>query len=602
MRPEAVLARSVLTGFTGILAALTLLTHVAQFSGISFRHYAWLSLATVAILLPILARRVPGALRASGKFDPAAFTLLSALCAAGALIPVAFTAYPTPDMYYYVPNAVWHLQHPDAPMDFTVHDLETGGWHFSSYFSQVSLPFEYAQAVFAHFSGLEYLEVYSILTPLLVGPMIPLAIHFLAERFIGKHVAIGTVFAVAVIVLLGETGRTPGTLSFPYIHIGKVVALSVGVPLFAAASLEYFRAPGRWWLLASIPTAMLGCSSTSLFIFPALAVSLALAALASSGKMARRLPAYFSALAYLICYAIFMKFHLPHLLDGNSPINQGFPETFLGQAKLLYEKSGPSTPLAVAGSTLLGLRFASENDRAFIAAWIASLVLLFLNPVVAPFLMAHVTSPNAYWRMFYLYPLGLLLALTGAGLYAACERMSPSFRTALAGAACLILVAAHFPRFTTSALHLRTSGPGWPRIKASRDLLDASRSLISALPPGSMLASPGVGGVVSMLSGNYPQLWIFEDQQMFFEQGKYDEADRRNCASLFLGSVFPYRNGERCRSPDAFEDFRQVVERDRPRYLVGSKSVMLGADVSGLLRRQGYVHRRDFGNLSAYWN
>ena len=62
----------------------------------------------------------------------------------------------------------------------------------------------------------------------------------------------------------------------------------------------------------------------------------------------------------------------------------------------------------------MGGVLAPRPVRSFLLGWSGLAALLYLNPWVAPWLIEHITSPNIYWRLFYLLPVTPLLALAVA--------------------------------------------------------------------------------------------------------------------------------------------------------------------------------------------
>ena len=294
----------------------------------------------------------------------------------------------------------------------------------------------------------------------------------------------------------------------------------------------------------------------------------------------------------MIAYTLtaFLNFHTN--VGENSPVNEDFPVTFLGHAGFFFEKSGPATPLVLMGSTILTILMTSGMVRKFILAWIAASIVLFLNPIIAPFIIKYLTTPNIYWRLFYIYPMPLLVGLAGAKLFEYTSRFSKPARSALISGTVFMLFISHFVPFTTSVLYLRTEF-GWPRYKMPPAIERRATEVIAVAPPGPMLAPLPLGGVIAMLSANYPQMRVFnEPERVWFEErGMGSEIDKRICASEFV-------NGDK---PDCLPMFQALLEHSNLRSVVIAKSAALDSQVLSVLNENGFMNHREVDDLLVYW-
>src|SRR5688500_20221396 len=95
----------------------------------------------------------------------------------------------------------------------------------------------------ARISGLSILTIYYLVTPAVIGALIPLAIYYLASRFTSQSIdaALGTAVAVTLLALLGEESRTFGNYFLGRPYQGKALLLSVEMAVFAAASIDFLR-------------------------------------------------------------------------------------------------------------------------------------------------------------------------------------------------------------------------------------------------------------------------------------------------------------------------------------------------------------------------
>jgi hypothetical protein len=595
--------KSALFWLMASLACMTVLTHIAQLLGITFKTYAYLGLLSILVISFLGWSFFLEQYKKVAQHDVGTLLFLVAISLSTALISSFFNngvSKISYDLFYYIPNAVYHLQNPELPMDFEIHFIEAGAEPLRSYFVATSLPFEYTQALIAFFFNISYLSASFLVTPVILGFFLPLAFYYLVSQFINpRSAAVGTCFAIAVILLLGETPRTPGTWSIPNIYIGKVFFISTGIPLFVAATINFFRTSSRFncMLMFAVATALVGTTTSSMALLPALAAVLviALATVSDDYKLfVKKSLLYAASLSYLILYILVVLTVLnPNSsLGANSAINEDFPTTFLGHAGFFFEKSGPATPLALAGATLTAILMTSGMVRRFIVVWIVAALVLFLNPIVAPFVIKHLTTPNIYWRLFYIYPLPLLLGLTGAKLFEYSYKFSRPLRWASISGTALILFISHFLPFTTSVLYLRTEF-GWPRYKMPLTLQKRAEEIIAVTPSGAMLAPLPLGGVITMLSSDFPQMRVFNEPERlwFAERGMDSEINKRICASEFV-------NGDK---PDCLAAFHAMLEDRKLRSVVIARNAVLDPQVQDALKDNGFGNSREVDNLLIYW-
>ena len=596
------IAKSALFWLASVLACMTILTHLAQLFGITFKSYAYLSLFFMLAMSLSTWYFFHWHYRKVIRYDRGTVAFMAVVGLGGAFVSSFFhtgAAKISFDLFYYVPNAVYHLQNPDSAMDFAIHFLEAGSEPIISYFGATSLPFEYTSAVIAYFLNTEYLTAFFLVSPALFGFFFPIALFYLVCQFVNpRSAAYGALFAVAIVLLLGETPRTPGTWSLPFIFIGKIFFLSTGIPLFAAATLNFFRtsSPVDWVFIFGVATALVGTTSSSMVIIPVLTVVLFIACAAVSGAnykgFVKTSIAYSLSLSYFLIYTltVFLNFHSD--VSENSPVNEDFPVTFLGHAGFFFEKSGPATLLAFAGATVAALLMTSGRIRKFIFVWITATAVLFLNPIVAPFLIKYLTTPNIYWRLFYVYPLPLLLGLTGAKLYEYATRLSERVRLVAISGVIFILFIAHWVPFTTSVLFLRTEF-GWPRYKMPATVERQAGKVIAIAPAGPMLAPMPHNGIITMLSANYPQMRVFTDAERvwFGERGLRSQIDDRICASDFVSGG----------KPSCLSAFRRVLEYGNLRSVVITKTLTADPDIQGMLEKNGFTHYAQVEELMVYW-
>jgi len=374
--------------------------------------------------------------------------------------------------------------------------------------------------------------------------MIPLVWFYVISRFnFPSRVAIAGAFFICLsLLLMGEQHRSFGKFAFNRIFHGKTVLLAVGIPLFVAFTVDFFRSPSvrRWLYLFITSVAMVGCSNSAAVLIPLLASVLFIACFVSyvpniSSGLLRGFY-YLCTLFYPALYAGSILLLSLDQVGKDSIVHRGFPITFLGHFKLVLY--GPTVGLFLVFGTILAIVFAQTRHRRFLITWIVLLIVCYLNPLVSPILIKYVTSPNIYWRLFYLYPFPLVVGLSAAGLALRLENKSPKWRRIIFGTVTALLLAAHLPASSSSVFR---HGPRITRLSVPRykavNLHQARKVLALAPPPGTMLAMPAVSHSLPMLSSKYPQMRIRTDGILLWldQRGRKYEAIHRIKASEFLG-------------------------------------------------------------------
>ena len=531
---SALITSSVFYGMAALMAEFTVLTHLAQMLNLTFQVYAaialGISLVTVAVWLLFFKQWTAQI----SKYDTKALLVLVGLGVIGSII-VLIVNRPDDDDFYYVPNAIFYLQNPKALMGFNIHYLFSSHEPFASFFWATANAYEYMQAIVAFGFHLRFLDVYYFIMPALAGFFIPMALYLAIVHFSDDTLSavIGTLVTIGVILALGETHRTFGNFSFVRIFQGKAILLSLGIPLFVAFSMNYFAQPTyKTGLgLLFLATGLVGLSSSAIFMLPALACVLALAYVISTRRYPlTRLVGYFACLAYVVAVALYVFFFWKLGLDNASPANQGWPTTFLGHVNFFVKAKAPLTPIALIGSTLLSAFVLSGRHRQFLLTWALASVVLFLNPISATFLIRYVTSANAYWRLFYIYPFPIMAGMIAATLYKHLSYGWPAKRLAVVLATSILLVGFLFLS-PTSVFYQQDLGR--PTYKLLLHNLRQATTITQITPAGVMLAPESIAGIVAMLDARFPQIRVRIDAERTWLPS-LEEANARIAASDYL--------------------------------------------------------------------
>lgn len=539
------LVKTFLVTIVCVAAALTVITHISQICGIPFYFYAIIGTCVSIIVIFIVLRSEISkeVLAAAISQRPVVLALLTC-CLLSVSLCLASHRYDSDDSDY-VPNMIYYMEHPKEAMDFKIHYLDSGGEPFVSYHISTSLPFERAQGIVAHMGRMNYLTVYYLLTPTLIGCMIPLVWFYFISRFsFPPHAAVtGAFFICLSLILMGEQHRSFGNFAFNRIFQGKAVLLAVGLPLFGALTIDFFRSPGKrkWLYLFAASMAMVGLSNSAAVLVPLLAAVLAVAcSLSYVPTMKARIITIFKylfTLVYPVLYAGSILLLSFGDVSGDSVVNQPWPVTFFGQAELVF--AGPVVASFFIIGTISAIVLVQKSERRFLITWAVLVIVLYLNPLVSPFIIKYVTSQNIYWRLFYLLPFPLVLGLSGAAVASRLETVGARWRRVVLIGAGVLLLAGHLPSWSSSVFRHDTKTklalPGYKvwGLDYGRQVLDL------APPPGTMLAAPLVSYSLPMLTSQYPQMCIRIGaagiRAFMSQRGPQIEAEHRIKASRFLG-------------------------------------------------------------------
>ena len=587
--------------FVCTLALLTVFCHLAQIVGISFDSFA--STSAVIVLLSAAVTVVFAGKKISNindwDFGPIVILIITGLiCSALAI----FSHRSDGDDLYYLPNVVYLLNDPSEVMGFAVHFLDAGeNCEIVSYAWGTALAFEYIQGAVAYFLGVDFLTVYYLYTPALVSFLIAFALYYALSFFADKTVAaaIGALVTIGVLLYLGETRLTFGNFFLTRIYQGKAVMLSLGIPLFIGFSLQFFKAPSvfYWALLAATATAMVGATASAIPVLLSLGVVLAFATMLSRPFVVQKLQhytIYFSSFIYAVIYAVLLYVGSASDLGTDSVVNHYWPTSFWGHLNFFIHAQRPITPIILAVSTFLSIYLSSGRERVFLIFWICGAAILFLNPLVAPFIIKYLTSPNIYWRLFYIYPFPMVVGISVIRIIERRQCITVRNQIVVAIMAPLILTGGHFLPFSSSIFRYNTIISLSPNYKLPAEYVSIARDIISKCPPGTMLAPPELSGIIPLLSSQHPQMRIrTEGVRLWMRScGKPALAGIRIGASEFAGGDFKQ-----------FADFKDLLDREGEiiQSLVMHEKLITDDQVAPLLEGYQFIHQGVAGSYRVFW-
>jgi hypothetical protein len=539
------LVKLLLVTIVCVAAALTVITHISQICGIPFYLYAIIGTCfSVIVIFLVLRNNIPKE-KFAVLFSQQPVVLALLLCCLLSVALCLFSLRYDSDDADYVPNMIYYMEHPGAPMDFKIHYLDSGAEPFVSYHISTSLPFERAQGIVAYLGRMNYLTLYYLLTPSIIGFILPLVWFYLISRFSfspGASVT-GAFFICLSLILLGEQHRSFGNFAFNRIFQGKVVLLSVGLPLFSALTIDFFRSPDKrnWLYLFAASVSMVGLSNSAAVLVPLLAVVLSVSCvlcyITTTKSRVLTLFKYFFVLVYPVFYGLSILLLSFGDVSGDSVVNQPFPVSFFEHAKAVF--GGPVVGCFFIMGTISAIVLLEKRERRILVPWILLVIVLYLNPLVSPLVIKYVTSPNIYWRIFYLLPFPLVVGLSAAGIHRRLGAVGSKCRGIALVVAGVLLLCGHLPSWSSSVFrHGRKTRLSLPGYKVSG--LAQGREVIRLSPPaGTMLAAPLISCSVPMLTSKYPQICIRTGaagiRAFMSQHDPQSEAEHRIKASYFLG-------------------------------------------------------------------
>jgi hypothetical protein len=365
------------------------------------------------------------------------------------------------------------------------------------------------------------------------------------------------------------------------------------VPHFAERSLHFLRQPRArgWASLFVLGIVASGLTGTSLVFVPFLALFLGLAQLAAAGPSRRELAgvcAYGASLAYLVGLAFYMWLRTSRS-DYDHIGYEMFPSTFVGQFQMVFGEGFSVTFAVLAVATAAALVLTSGFERRFLVGWSVAALALALNPWSMP-LASGLTTYNAYWRLFFLFPFPLVLGLACA---AALTRFSPGSGSARPITAALGLIVAAgllnlaLPTGTTFGEIDFALGAN----KIDPDEERAVLEIIESSVPGGMIAPRQYSALIPMYTSELPQVCVRRWSLLHFAYMN----DRADLAESRL-RAWRYLSGIRV---NGFQDLRALLTRDLPNVVLDAKA---SADprLEKALQRNGYQRARSTSTYHLY--
>jgi hypothetical protein len=386
--------------------------------------------------------------------------LLLGLCiACAALTLVVHRA--DPDDAFYLNIAVAAVDRPGEPLIAydTLHGLSR---------VPLSLPVyrvhavELLAALISHCSGVPVLTVAHLWLPALMAFLVPLAWARLLRLVMPRAWLWGVFLCVMYLLLAGGASHGHGNFAFMRLQQGKAVMLALCVPLVMAYGIEFALVPGRsrWLRLAAAQIAAVGMSASALWLAPATAGLALASALPFAPRSLGTLAAGLAASAHPLVLALALRGATESAFrDAAVRLSDATmrSEALLAQAAEVSLGSDGVTLLVVFA--LLGCWSVASSPlmRRLCVAYGLVFLLIFWSPLTASWIATHVTSGLTYWRVFWLAPIPLMVAVVLSAPLSLCQGTRPGWLAP--GAACLL--AALLLGFGPSAYSFSASKGAW---------------------------------------------------------------------------------------------------------------------------------------------
>jgi hypothetical protein len=326
------------------------------------------------------------------------------------------------------------------------------------------------------------------------------------KEIVPRYWLLSGVITFLFTLLLGEAGRSPSYLSFAYLYIGRAVFLTIMVPTIFYLTTRLFSERGTkadLFLLACCQIASIGISSTGMIIGP----------LAGFGALMSNIPLIISGERKKLYYAFATLFiPLPYLIsivlsDTTAMLNFDIEST----SNVWITTFGPRQQYLVGFLLLAGPVLAKD----MVTRWRLTvppllLFVIYLNPLFSEFISKYVTSPSAYFRVVWSFPVLIYVAVSFCmivvGLFAGKSRRLISVVLSVF-ALCMIIYT--FPYHALRSHFFQGEGFATWKISSAhlivaQKAMEVSKAMEVNYNGGKLLAPREIAGVISRFEEHPP--------------------------------------------------------------------------------------------------
>jgi hypothetical protein len=514
-----------------------------------------------------------------------ALLFISLACACLALL----TIRPDPDDIGYLSRAVYNFEHYMDGMRLEQPFAFVSEANAKLFFILPS--YEHLNATVALVLGVTPIQVYHFIAPIVGGALLPVVWYHLLRRF--SNSGFGALLgALAVTILLcvdGTVHRSPGNLALVRIWQGKALLLTIITPICVGyltdailhgRRFEYVR-------LVALSIASVGLTLTSFFYLPFLGVASGIALFVvyfRHAKFRNLVIAGASLASYLLLWAIPSYFQTQAVVSSGNAIRVTpfRPTDFIGDLSLVFGPFPGISLLAALGSLAIIWIMGRRYLFLWLVLWSAIILVPRAIPITSYWIVEHLTSEDAYWRVNYTLPVGLSV---GLGVMSIVERFSRLkrlwFFVSLTGV--FLAVLAGFQNYGISPWAKPNVSFPELRLKMPRWNVELATILIDKLAPGPMLSAYPVSMTLPVFTSIYPQCAHrgFFLERIFDLKGLPEVGVRRVLAQRYASGADDTEEGFEAFSHEILYPYRYVIV---PPNVAGRPKVM------DCLKRAGFEH------------
>jgi hypothetical protein len=403
---------------------------------------------------------------------------------AGLAVLSLFLVRSDADDTQYVRLSTWIAERGELPLrDFLFSDQA-----FPAIFYPPLSSFEALAGVVARGTGVSAPGVVYLVVPPVASALAVLATWRLLRAWRVRMVGLALSTALVFLLMAAQDHRTLGNFFVGRMWQGKVVFLTVLVPLLFVLLLDYARRPARHrlLLLGAAGAAAVGLTSTGAFLVPLLAAG----CLAPLALRARR--EAFVGLAAVAAYPVGAL--VVTAAVGSRRAGAQALDLAAGDLAHFVLGSGLFSFIAVC-AVLLGPLVLGSRRGALMATGVVLVAFVVFAPGL-PRLVWEVTGVGqVLWRVAWIVPVAALVGALATGLSA---RLRPrGLATAAPLLLCSVLVASGAPVWEDGIV---ASKPSWKRFPT--DLSEARRILAETEPGAVVLAPSPLTGTLVILSSD----------------------------------------------------------------------------------------------------
>ena len=328
-----------------------------------------------------------------------------------AVLAVVVLNRPNPDQTLGINMAVSVMDDPVSPIFAAdaLHGID-GAYFFPTYRVHA---FELLTATIANVLGIDEPVVvfHQLLPPLLAIISVVAAARFF-RLFLPRWWGWATLCLVAILLIVRETYVMYGNFGYVRLFEGKSVFIIALVPLIATYAAEFFIRPRlrTWFLLMFAQMAAVGMTANALYAGPIVAGLSLAACWRPSWTATRRLALGLTASIYPFIVSLVTRSAI--LTEGLGIGLESFREFIpIDEAAQLVLGDGFTLWLWLWALTSAWCILNDRASRHWVLGFSFGFTLTLMNPFLDVFWGSNVTAPYLTWRLFWVAPLPIFLAI-----------------------------------------------------------------------------------------------------------------------------------------------------------------------------------------------